>query len=85
MFVLQASQLLRNIICPLCRNGVHIKNGSPFRIFNALELNDECPNKDCKLFYETLNTHFKSFETGQINESELKSWLDNFRAENQPQ
>ena len=85
MFVIEAANLLRHIFCPICKKATRISNGSPFRIFNASDLNEDCPNKECKLFYETLNAHFREFETGEIDKPELIAWLDNFREENPTQ
>ena len=82
MFVMEATNLLRNVICPICRKAAQISNGSPFRIFNAADLHEDCPHKECKLFYETLNAHFGEFEKGAIDKTELTAWLDNFREEN---
>ena len=70
---------MKNIVCPVCKKIAQMRHGSPFRTFDPLELLQDCPNKECALFYETMNTHFKELETGQINELELKTWLDNFR------
>jgi hypothetical protein len=80
MFVFEATNLLKDVVCPICRKAAQIVGaGSPFRQFNAMELHEDCPNKDCKLFYETLNAHLTSFEKGQIGEPELKARLNNFR------
>lgn len=82
MFVVEATNLLKNVACPICKKVARISNGSPFRIFKAADLHEDCPNKDCKLFYEKLNAHFMEFETGKIDKPALVALLDYFREGN---
>jgi NADPH-dependent 7-cyano-7-deazaguanine reductase QueF len=72
-------QLIKGVVCPICRKAAQLSHGSPFREFDAMDLHEDCPNKECKVFYETLNAQFVSYEKGHINEAELKTWLDSFR------
>ena len=80
MFVYEVMQLLKDVVCPVCTKKASLENGSPFREFNVYDLQWDCTNSDCNVFYDTMNAHFNSFEEGEINELELKTWLDDFRA-----
>ena len=81
MFVYEAANLLKNVVCPFCKRDTHLGMGSPFRTFNALELNNHCATKECMVFFKDLNSNFNSYENGHIDESELQSWLDHYRPE----
>ena len=79
MYTLQASLLLKDVVCPYCKDEMRVGLGSPFRVFNPLELNNNCDKKKCMGFLELLNTHFQSLEKGRITEDEFTTWLDQFR------
>ena len=82
MFVYEAASLLKNIVCPHCRQGVRGSMDCPFDLFNTVVLNNHCATKECTDFYNNIKVQFLSYEKGTIDLSELHSWLDYFRAEN---
>jgi hypothetical protein len=82
MFIHEAVALLKDVVCPHCKNQVLLSRRCPFVLFNPTELNDNCDTKDCIKFYEEMQAHFNSYDKGQIGLPELHSWLGNFREEN---
>ncbi len=82
MFIYEAASLLKNVICPHCKSEVQLCKKCPFVLFDALELNNGCSSEKCTSFYKNMKVQFMSFESGQIQESELQSWLDSFKRNN---
>ena len=82
MFVCEAKNLLRGVMCPHCQHDTCVALGAdPFSRFNALDLNNHCSTKECKAFYHELNNQFMSYEDGNISYLEFQEWLDNFKGD----
>ena len=81
MFIYEAAALLKNVTCPHCKKDVQLGMKCPFVLFDALELNDSCSTKECSSFYQEMKTLFKSYKSGQIKESDIQLWLDNYKKE----
>ena len=79
MLVSEAAAILKNTICPFCQNGIKFGNVSPFSNFDDIELKHHCNTKECIAFFDELHKTFKSYESGQIDETEFRQWLDNFK------
>ena len=79
MYALQASLLLKDIICPHCKEDIVMEQGSPFRIFDPYELNSTCDTRKCEEFLNQLGNQFQNFDKGEVSDRDFHSWLDQFK------
>jgi hypothetical protein len=79
MYALQASLLLKDVICPYCKHDIAMERGSPFRVFDPNELSSQCDKKKCVEFLSQLSEHFRDFDKGEISDRDFHSWLDQFK------
>lgn len=80
MFLYEATYLLKDVICPYCnKHTLSADMNYPFMQFNPTDISKKCNSGVCMPHFQKMADQFNAYQTGQINEQELRNWLDMFR------